>query len=280
MVAGRELVAKAVALLCFAACAHPYATSKVPDGALKRVPKQIHSKASIISSEDDHKASETGFGGASIGVNGKYFQYAHQPEHDHYEHGHRRGNEHHFQERYEKAAPHDGLFKTKVRWGDKHGGYGEHYYDYNHGGHEGADDEGDGHHSEPVPAYNPAPGYKVTANPSEQVPVYKKAPALRAAASPSEPLSYYPQAPSFKVTAKRHLEAAEPEYSDEAEAIAAESARVFSQDVARLVKRNPVGAAAAEPEGEASSPQLVFDMSSGRVIDEVTGKTYVLHPIS
>ncbi|XP_046392080.1 uncharacterized protein LOC124160293 isoform X1 [Ischnura elegans] len=279
MVAGRELVAKAVALLCFAACTHPYAASKVPDGALRRVPKQIHSKASIINSEDDSKASES-FGAASIGANGKYFQYAHQPEHDHYEHGHRRGNEHHFQERYEKAAPHDGLFKTKVRWGDKHGGYGEHYYDYNHGGHEGADDESDGHHSEPVPAYNSGPSYNTAAKPSEQVSVYKKAPAVQSAIRPSEPLAYYPQAPTFKVTAKRHLEPETTEYSDEAEAIAAESARVFSQDVARLVKRHPTGAAVAEPEVQASSPKLMFDLATGRVIDEVTGKTYVLQPVN
>ena len=25
--------------------------------------------------------------------------------------------------------------KFQVRWGDKHGGYGEHYWDYNHAGH-------------------------------------------------------------------------------------------------------------------------------------------------
>ena len=41
-------------------------------------------------------------------------RYQHNPEHDHYEFGYRRGNEHHFQERYEKAAPHAGHFKTKV----------------------------------------------------------------------------------------------------------------------------------------------------------------------
>lgn len=41
-------------------------------------------------------------------------------------------------------------FKTsQVRWGDKHGGYGEHYYDYNHGGHGGDEDgEGSQHNSE------------------------------------------------------------------------------------------------------------------------------------
>lgn len=28
-----------------------------------------------------------------------------------------------------------------MRWGDKHGGYGEHYWDYNHDGHGGHDGE-------------------------------------------------------------------------------------------------------------------------------------------
>lgn len=31
-----------------------------------------------------------------------------------------------------------------MRWGDKHGGYGEHYWDFNHAGH----DHDDGHHDE------------------------------------------------------------------------------------------------------------------------------------
>ncbi|XP_046392081.1 uncharacterized protein LOC124160293 isoform X2 [Ischnura elegans] len=279
MVAGRELVAKAVALLCFAACTHPYAASKVPDGALRRVPKQIHSKASIINSEDDSKASES-FGAASIGANGKYFQdiYVHKYGPDQIEFGHVCENPQEWEQRFERKDGHRRL--GKVRWGDKHGGYGEHYYDYNHGGHEGADDESDGHHSEPVPAYNSGPSYNTAAKPSEQVSVYKKAPAVQSAIRPSEPLAYYPQAPTFKVTAKRHLEPETTEYSDEAEAIAAESARVFSQDVARLVKRHPTGAAVAEPEVQASSPKLMFDLATGRVIDEVTGKTYVLQPVN
>ncbi|XP_063916342.1 uncharacterized protein LOC135132248 isoform X2 [Zophobas morio] len=93
---------------------------------------------SIALQKDDHQAAETGFGGpAAVHSGSKYFQYAHVPAKDHYEHGHKRGNEHHFIERHEKAHPHAGEFKTKVRWGDKHGGYGEHYWDYNHAGHGG-----------------------------------------------------------------------------------------------------------------------------------------------
>lgn len=41
-------------------------------------------------------------------------RYIHEPAKDHYEHGHKRGSEHHFIERHEKAHPHAGEFKTKV----------------------------------------------------------------------------------------------------------------------------------------------------------------------
>ncbi|XP_017774445.1 PREDICTED: uncharacterized protein LOC108561142 isoform X2 [Nicrophorus vespilloides] len=82
--------------------------------------------------------AESGLTGA-VQAGSKYFQYAHVPAKDHYEVGHKRGNEHHFIERHEKAHPHEGQFKTKVRWGDKNGGYGEHYWDYNHAGGHGAD---------------------------------------------------------------------------------------------------------------------------------------------
>ncbi|XP_065173550.1 uncharacterized protein [Atheta coriaria] len=97
---------------------------------------------------DDPISAETGFASA-VQAGSKYFQYAHVPEKDHYEIGHKRGNEHHFIERHEKAHPHAGEFKTKVRWGDKHGGYGEHYWDYNHDGHH----DGDGEESQHEPQY-------------------------------------------------------------------------------------------------------------------------------
>ncbi|KAI8428474.1 hypothetical protein MSG28_007282 [Choristoneura fumiferana] len=60
--------------------------------------------------------------------------------------GHRQGSERHFTERHERARPSDGLFSAKVRWGDKKGGYGEHYWDLNHAGHTGdhGNDEYDG----------------------------------------------------------------------------------------------------------------------------------------
>lgn len=41
-------------------------------------------------------------------------RYIHVPAKDHYEFGHKRGNDHHFIERHEKAHPHFGEFRTKV----------------------------------------------------------------------------------------------------------------------------------------------------------------------
>jgi len=58
------------------------------------------------------------------------FRYQRVPEEGAWEFGYKRGNPYHFIERHEKGLLNQ--FKTKVKWGDKHGGYGEHYWDYNH----------------------------------------------------------------------------------------------------------------------------------------------------
>ncbi|XP_072394851.1 uncharacterized protein [Diabrotica undecimpunctata] len=107
------------------------------------VKRQVNHATTAVEKED-HVPAETGFinPAAAVHSGSKFFQYIHVPAKDHVEHGHKRGNDHHFIERHEKEHPHAGEFKTKVRWGDKHGGYGEHYWDYNHAGH-GHDGEGD-----------------------------------------------------------------------------------------------------------------------------------------
>lgn len=84
--------------------------------------------------------------GGSYG-GGNNYQYASVPHYGKYEFGYKRGNPYHFQERHEVGNGHN--FKTKVRWGDKYGGYGEQYYDYNHadkgyGGHGGHGGHGGG----------------------------------------------------------------------------------------------------------------------------------------
>jgi len=60
-----------------------------------------------------------------------YFQYINVPAPKEYEFGFNRGNPEHFVSRYEQSKDH--RFRTRVRWGDSYGGYGEHYFEYNHG---------------------------------------------------------------------------------------------------------------------------------------------------
>ncbi|KAL1419230.1 hypothetical protein MTO96_005324 [Rhipicephalus appendiculatus] len=99
-----------------------------PTGA-QAVPASVEFKT-------EPSAAATGYGGGGGGGGhggggyGGYFQYARVPGYNTYEFGYRKGNPYHFQERHEtRHGPH---FRTKQRWGDKHGGYGEHYWEYNH----------------------------------------------------------------------------------------------------------------------------------------------------
>ena len=107
-----------------------------------------------------------------------YFQYANVPGHHEYEFGYKRGNPHHYTSRYEQAK--DWRFRTKVKWADSYDGYGEQYYEYNHGHHhepeKGYHHEPEkGYHHEPVKDYHPEPakGY-----PSQPAPVYAPVPVL------------------------------------------------------------------------------------------------------
>ncbi|KAG7155135.1 RNA-binding protein FUS-like [Homarus americanus] len=59
-----------------------------------------------------------------------YFQYVNVPAHKEYEFGWNRGNPHHYISRFEQAKDH--RFRTRVKWSDTYGGYGEHYWEYNH----------------------------------------------------------------------------------------------------------------------------------------------------
>lgn len=85
---------------------------------------------------DDLSAAAGHHGGYGGGGGHGFFQYARQPAEGAWEFGYRRGNHDHFTERHEHGHnQHSSTsVKAKVRWGDKHGGYGEHYFDINHKG--------------------------------------------------------------------------------------------------------------------------------------------------
>ncbi|XP_057368924.1 uncharacterized protein LOC130689981 [Daphnia carinata] len=100
-----------------------------------------------------------------------YFQYANVPAKDEYEFGHNRGNPSHNRNQYEQSKDH--RFRTKVKWSDAYGGYGEHNWEYNH-----ADSayKGNGY---PAPAY-PAPAQDYSApGYSAPYPTYEEAPAAK-----------------------------------------------------------------------------------------------------
>ncbi|KAI9559947.1 hypothetical protein GHT06_013954 [Daphnia sinensis] len=90
-----------------------------------------------------------------------YFQYANVPNEKEYEFGYNRGNAAHHTSRYEQSKDH--RFRTKVKWADAQEGYGEHYWEYNHGD-----------AAYPAPAYSP-PTYTAPAY-SEPVASYQTAP--------------------------------------------------------------------------------------------------------
>ncbi|KDR12505.1 hypothetical protein L798_13757 [Zootermopsis nevadensis] len=69
----REQLMSQVAVLLLVVL--PAVLAKVGEpGTGKRVPKQVHTKGSVVDSDSDHNAAETGFGAAGIGGHGKYFQ--------------------------------------------------------------------------------------------------------------------------------------------------------------------------------------------------------------
>jgi len=86
-----------------------------------------------------------------------FFQYVNVPAHKEYEFGWNRGNEHHYISRFEQSKDH--RFRTRVKWGDKDG-YGEHYWEYNHGPkHKDEYKEPVYHKPEPVYHSPPKKGY-------------------------------------------------------------------------------------------------------------------------
>ncbi|XP_058828942.1 uncharacterized protein LOC131688602 [Topomyia yanbarensis] len=62
----------------------------------------------------------------------KYFQYLNFFGDGSYNAGSKRGNDRHYIEQHEQGSNNAGVFQKRVKWADKHGGFGEHYWDLNH----------------------------------------------------------------------------------------------------------------------------------------------------
>uniref|UniRef100_A0A182JAQ4 Uncharacterized protein n=2 Tax=Anopheles atroparvus TaxID=41427 RepID=A0A182JAQ4_ANOAO len=62
----------------------------------------------------------------------KYFQFAEVFGDGSHTASSRRGNDQHYVEQFERGSHDAGVFQKKVKWADKQGGFGEHYWDLNH----------------------------------------------------------------------------------------------------------------------------------------------------
>lgn len=202
-----------------------------------------------------------------------------------------------------------------MRWGDKHGGYGEHYWDLNHAGHgNNADDKygsdsDDGSyrvhdHNEDEPYDEPSeqsPSYDNDEYDAEKSVQYDESNRAKRAHTQrkvkeeiiygrkKEPVEEEPQEEHTKpVKVKRHRkrnhEVLPKENKDE---------RSDVQEQQRQVSRKPdpdhyvpyEGGAGVrqhqQPEVTAASsaPRLFLEPSTGHVVDRATGQAYVLQPI-
>ncbi|CAG4936780.1 unnamed protein product [Colias eurytheme] len=226
---------------------------------------------------------------STIESQAKFFQYRQMPTSEDFDQGHRLGSEDHFTERHERSRPSSGLFNAKVRWGDKKGGYGEHYWDLNHAGHTDDHDNGD---YDSDGQYN----HDTYDEPSEQSPTYES----------NEKLTYdeserIKRADSEK--ARRELETQRDQQAhynhenhegefrrqqkkprEKHHIVLVVNQREREPHRQRDVKQRPYeGSVRRHPSLEssvaASAPRLFFESSTGHVIDRTTGQAYVLQPV-
>ncbi|XP_050298065.1 uncharacterized protein LOC126737277 isoform X1 [Anthonomus grandis grandis] len=110
--------------------------------------KEKNHMNSPLTSPNDQSFAESGLVGSAQpaalnhGAVSKYFQDIYMAQHNpkEIEFGHVFENSNDWEQRFEKINLDNLSRQGKVRWGDKHGGYGEHYWDLNHAGHGGESD--------------------------------------------------------------------------------------------------------------------------------------------
>uniref|UniRef100_A0A182YPV8 Uncharacterized protein n=1 Tax=Anopheles stephensi TaxID=30069 RepID=A0A182YPV8_ANOST len=83
-------------------------------------------------SDDVIPSGRANGGRAGSSQDDQYFQYAEIFGDGSFAAGARRGNDQHYLEQLERGSHGIGVFQKKVKWADKKGGFGEHYWDLNH----------------------------------------------------------------------------------------------------------------------------------------------------
>ncbi|XP_039433367.1 uncharacterized protein LOC120415807 isoform X2 [Culex pipiens pallens] len=69
---------------------------------------------------------------ASLPDDVKFFHYLNFFGDGSFNAGSKRGNDQHYVEQHERGSRGAGIFQKRVKWADKKGGFGEHYWDLNH----------------------------------------------------------------------------------------------------------------------------------------------------
>lgn len=134
-----------------------------------------------------------------------------------------------------------------MRWGDKHGGYGEHYWDYNHAGHGGDGDGEESHQNAEYAHYDE----------SKDAPVLSTLDgALRGKREPS-----VPQDVEF--------------INEKAKSLVLEGRTQKHGGNYRRVNDFRGKREHKKPFGES----LIFDTQQGLIVDQSTGTRYKLKPI-
>lgn len=133
-----------------------------------------------------------------------------------------------------------------MRWGDKHGGYGEHYWDYNHDGH--------GHDGEET----------------QEDPQYAHYEATE-------------EKPKFVATPLRNKR--EPNFNTDDVEFIDERARYLSeagltQKHGGNYRRLPGSERSKRNHDQLELSEFVYEPTTGRVVNQKTGKAYELTPVS
>lgn len=151
-----------------------------------------------------------------------------------------------------------------MRWGDKHGGYGEHYWDFNHAGH--TDDIHDESRNEPE---------YVSYDESKQAPTY--------VAQPSSKSSRQVAPPSDRAVKRGKREPVDVEINDDVEFIDDNARSQILSGATGKHGGNYRKAPAYERGKREGRPldgrNLVFQQDTGLIVDESTGIAYRLQPV-
>ncbi|XP_060523153.1 uncharacterized protein LOC132700059 isoform X1 [Cylas formicarius] len=205
-------------------------------------------KVATVNSQVDHAPAESGFLGlaqpAAAHAGSKYFQDMYVAQHNpkEIEFGHVCENPNDWEQRFEKINLENLNRQGKVRWGDKHGGYGEHYWDYNHAGHH----DGSGEESQQSETYEE---YEETKDAPRILPA-----SIRGKRNPDDEVEFISENARSAI-----LDGRAPKHGGN-----------YRKAKEYRAKRQP-----AQPNSE----DLVFDTETGYIVDKTTGVHYQLQAV-